>query len=59
MDAKYAELLPRKSNKLKGIFEYATKDDRTNPEVGTIEKTSPTSGLELAVVTVKPTPDPL
>jgi hypothetical protein len=41
MDAEYAELLPGLQEELKRIFEYARKDDRTNPEISVIEKDSP------------------
>ena len=50
MDAKYADLLPGMQENLKRIFEYASKDDRTNPEVSIVEKSGPASGLGRAVV---------
>jgi TonB family protein len=59
MDAKYAELLSGLPENLKGIFEYARKDDRTNPEVSVVEKLSAASGLGHAVVDAMVTPIPL
>jgi hypothetical protein len=45
MDAEYANLLPGLPENLKGIFEYARKGDRTNPEVRLVEKSGAASGL--------------
>jgi TonB family protein len=59
MDAKYADLLPGMPENLKRIFEYARKDDRTNPEVSVAEKSGPASGLGRAVVDAMLTPIPL
>ncbi len=59
MDAKYANLLPGLPENLKGIFEYARKDDRTNPEVSLVEKSGAASGLGRAVVGAMLTPIPL
>jgi TonB family protein len=59
MDAKYGDLLPGMPESLKGIFEYARKDDRTNPEISVVEKSDPASGLEHAVVDAMLTPIPL
>jgi TonB family protein len=59
MDAKYADLLPGMPENLKGIFEYARKDNRTNPEVSVVEKSGPSSGLGRAVVDAMLTPIPL
>ncbi|HZV87289.1 MAG TPA: energy transducer TonB [Candidatus Binatus sp.] len=59
MDAKYADLLPGMPEDLKRIFEYARKDDRTNPEVSVVEKSGPASGLGRAVVDAMLTPIPL
>ena len=58
MDAKYAEVLPGLPQSLKGIFEFAKKDDRTNPEVSIVEKSSTASGLGQAVVNAMQTPTP-
>jgi TonB family protein len=59
MDAKYADLLPGMQENLSRIFEYARKDDRTNPEVNIVEKSGPDSGLGRAVVDAMLTPIPL
>lgn len=59
MDAKYAELLPGLSENLKGIFEYALKNDRTDPQVSVVEKGTTASGLGHAVVDAMRTPTPL
>jgi TonB family protein len=59
MDAKYANVLPGLTENLKGIFEYARKDDRTNPEVSVVEKSGDASGLGRAVVEAMVTPIPL
>ena len=58
MDAKYANLLPDLPENLKGIFEYARKDDRTNPDVSLVEKSGAASGLGRAVVDAMLTPIP-
>jgi TonB family protein len=59
MDASYTDLLPGMPENLKKIFEYARKDDRTNPEVSVVEKSGPVSGLGRAVVDAMLTPIPL
>jgi TonB family protein len=59
MDAKYADLLPGLPESLKKIFEYAKKDDRTEPQVSVIEKAGPSSGLEGTAVNATQTPIPL
>ncbi|HXY04579.1 MAG TPA: energy transducer TonB [Terriglobales bacterium] len=59
MDAKYANVLSGLPENLKGIFEYARKDDRTNPEVSLVEKSGEASGLGRAVVDAMLTPIPL
>jgi TonB family protein len=59
MDAKYADLLPGMPQTMKRIFEYARKDNRTNPEVSVVEKSGPASGLARAVVDAMLTPIPL
>jgi TonB family protein len=59
MDAKYATLLPGLPENLKGIFEYARKDDRTNPEVSLVEKPEAASGLGRVIVDAMLTPVPL
>lgn len=59
MDAKYADLLPGMQENLKRIFEYARKDNRTNPEVSIVEKSGTASGLGRAVVDAMLTPIPL
>jgi TonB family protein len=59
MDAKYADLLPGLPENLKGIFEYALKDDRTDPQVSVIERAAPALGLGHAVVDAMQTPIPL
>jgi TonB family protein len=59
MDAKYADLLPGLPENLKGIFEYARKDDRTNPEVSVVARSGVASGLGRAIVDAMLTPIPL
>ena len=60
MDAKYADLLPGLPENLKGIFEYARKDNRTNPEVSVVvAKSGAGSGLGRAVVDAMLMPIPL
>lgn len=59
LDAKYAELLPSLPEDLKGIFEYALKGNRTDPQVTVLEKDSTASVLGHAVVDAMQTPTPL
>ena len=59
MDAKYAELLPGFPENLSGIFKYASKDDRTDPQVSVVEKAGPSSGQGRAVVDAMQMPIPL
>jgi len=59
MDAKYTELLPGLEKNLQRIFEYARKENRTDPKITMAEKAGGTSGLEGAAVKAMQTPIPL
>lgn len=59
MDAKYADLLPGLPEDLRGIFEYALKGNRTDPQVSVVEKGDTASTIGHAVLDAMQTPIPL